>query len=599
MNRLVWFLICAILGLGLLIEGLSVPAHLRAVDVSVLEVAGKRAPSLVAHGLELTGEQRLGAAQLLWQAAQEQGLPGRDKLGAAVKDLAQQHPDWQVWGGPEPRLEELLGANVRPLQSSSTSAGTGSGSPAGDQAVSRPENPADWEPFTDFIVRRDQREKALGFLRVSSDSAVQELLRCRTLTNTVIFAPSESASGQALDGAMAIGGLLIQDERVTSWLRGALLAAAAEANHGGSPEPLEQMLLDLTSLGERFNWGQLTRFVGRIKDPGTLRTLADQVRGHETLAPVLFAAVELTGEPSEVAKYLRSFSQTGEEDLATSLRYGGGGLAELLHRGQRLHRATFRESIRQTPLFGDLLSASTEYSLRWPWIALVIKWLLYLTGGFLLAAAAHFARPVATPLEQPLEVRGFHVAREILFALGFLLVVLLLSEPFLAQESQKAEFPLRLRLPTVGKAIAAGNLNVHSTIMNQLSLLTLGLFFILQALIYTACLVKLAEIKRQQVPSRVKLKLLENEEHLFDAGLYLGFAGTIVSLILVSLGVIKPSLMAAYSSTSFGIVFVSIFKIFHLRPARRKLLLEAEIIQQPAPATSAPRSAAPAYATTS
>jgi hypothetical protein len=74
----------------------------------------------------------------------------------------------------------------------------------------------------------------------------------------------------------------------------------------------------------------------------------------------------------------------------------------------------------------------------------------------------------------------------------------------------------------------------------------------------------------------VKLKLLENEEHLFDAGLYLGFAGTIISLILVSMNVIKPSLMAAYGSTSFGIIFVSIFKIFHLRPARRKMLLEVE-----------------------
>ena len=52
--------------------------------------------------------------------------------------------------------------------------------------------------------------------------------------------------------------------------------------------------------------------------------------------------------------------------------------------------------------------------------------------------------------------------------------------------------------------------------------------------------------------------------------------GTIISLILVSLGVIKPSLMAAYSSTSFGIIFVSLFKIVHLRPARRRMLLEAD-----------------------
>ena len=70
--------------------------------------------------------------------------------------------------------------------------------------------------------------------------------------------------------------------------------------------------------------------------------------------------------------------------------------------------------------------------------------------------------------------------------------------------------------------------------MNHPSLLTLLLFLVLQGLIYTACLFKLAEVRRQNLPPRVKLKLLENEDHLFDAGLYLGFVGTIISLILVS-----------------------------------------------------------------
>jgi len=112
--------------------------------------------------------------------------------------------------------------------------------------------------------------------------------------------------------------------------------------------------------------------------------------------------------------------------------------------------------------------------------------------------------------------------------------------------------------------------------MNNIILLTLLLFFVLQGLLYVACLVKLAEIRRQSVAPRIKLRLLENEDHLFDAGLYLGFVGTIISLILVSMGVIHFSLMAAYSSTSFGIIFVCVFKIFNLRPTRRKLLLEAE-----------------------
>ena len=130
--------------------------------------------------------------------------------------------------------------------------------------------------------------------------------------------------------------------------------------------------------------------------------------------------------------------------------------------------------------------------------------------------------------------------------------------------------------PTTGGVVPAGIAGIQQTIMNPIILLTLLLFFVLQALLYISCLVKLAEIRRQQVPPRMKLKLLENEDHLFDAGLYLGFVGTIISLIMASMGLVKFSLMAAYSSTSFGIIFVVIFKIFHLRPARRKLLLEAE-----------------------
>ena len=167
-------------------------------------------------------------------------------------------------------------------------------------------------------------------------------------------------------------------------------------------------------------------------------------------------------------------------------------------------------------------------------------------------------------------------SREILFGLGFLLVILLLTEPFLSHESQKVEFPLRLRLPLTGAAVTKTVDGQKHLFMNQKSLLTLLLFFVLQGLLYIACLVKLAEIRRQKIPPRIKLRLLENEEHLFDAGLYLGFAGTIISLILVSLKIMEASLMAAYGSTSFGIIFVSIFKIFHLRPTRRRLLLESE-----------------------
>ena len=99
--------------------------------------------------------------------------------------------------------------------------------------------------------------------------------------------------------------------------------------------------------------------------------------------------------------------------------------------------------------------------------------------------AYHFGKPAVSALEQPLQVRGFHVAREFLFGLGFLLVVLVLSEPFLAQESQKEEFHFRLQLPTAGSAVPAGNIGVKPSIMNNKSILTLLLFFVLRMIVGT------------------------------------------------------------------------------------------------------------------
>ncbi len=566
MNRWAWFLACAILGLLMLICGLLVPMHLRAVDSSVIERAGRNTPALVEQGLAFTQKQQLGAAQLLSQAAEMEQIPHREKLAAAVKELSAQHPGLQVWGAPEPRLANLFGSDSQPPNAAS-------------------------QPFTEFVIRLENREKLLEFLRTSPNPVVQELLRCRALTNTVLFSPSQSSSGQAFDAALSIGGLLVEEGRLTTSLRDHVSALATEANRSGNSRPLEQGLLDLMSLGQRFNWGQLVAFTGGIEDIETLQLLSDQTRKAGAQLPVLFSVVELSGKPAGVAKYLLNFSQTGLADAGASLRFGAGGISELLSRDQRLHSSAFRRTVAGYIPFGSFFRFALDYCWLTPKFALAIKWFLYLCGGFLIAMAMHFAWPAVSALEQPLQVRGIHVAREFLFALGFLLVVLLLSEPFLAQESQKVAFHFRLNLPMLGGVVPAGKTGAHPTsFMNPSSLLTLLLFFVLQGLIYVACLVKLAEIRRQKVTPRIKLKLLENEDHLFDAGLYLGFVGTIISLILVSLGMIKFSLMSGYSSTSFGIIFVCIFKIFHLRPARRKLLLESE--------ATAPEAIAPAQAPT-
>ena len=557
MSRLVCFLACAILGVALLVCGLLVPAHLRALDVSVLEAAGNHSRSLVKDGLSLAADKKLGAAQLEYEVGKREALPDNENLGVSINELARQHPSWVAWGGPEPPFESIFQRDPRLRDDGS-------------------------EAFTDYVLRLENRDRVLQLLQASQKPLVQELLRTRGLTNTSIFPPSQSSSGQAFDAAVSVCGLLADTGHLSAGLSNTVEGLVNRANRG-SVQPFEEMLVDMMSLGQRFSWGRLVVLLDNVQETQTLRRIANLARRAGDQMPVLFSAVHLSGEPRAVADYLVEFSQTGLKDLATSLRFGEGGVKLLLERRQRLFVPGYTKTMGNIAPFGALYPSLLSYSWHSPQPALTLKWLLYLVAGFFFATAVHFARPAVSALEKPLQVRGFHVAREVLFAFGFLLVVLLLSEPFLSQESQRMDFSIRLRLPTTGSLLPAGTTQGHGSFMNQLNMLTLLLFFVLQGLLYTACLVKLAEIRRQRVPARMKLKLLENEDHLFDAGLYLGFVGTIISLILVSLGISKFSLMAAYSSTSFGIIFVSFFKIFNLRPTRRKLLLEAEAASTNAP----------------
>ena len=543
-SRWLSFWLCIVLGLMLLICGLLVPAHLRAVDVGVIQSAGRTGSGLLERGKALAGAGRLGAAQLYAPAARTAGMPGWDRFGTAVTNLILAAPARQFWGG-EVRTRTIFDSSGA-------------------------------DSFAAFIIRSDNREAALNHLSQSSSSAVQELLRTRKLNDLTLFYPSATSEGQVFDAAVAETGLLLDDGSLTTGLSDNILALALQANRGNGTEPLETVLEDFVSLGERLNWDQLTAFVAAIPDVATLHQLADAARSAGDRLPVLFAGVDLSGDPVAVGKYLAKFNQTGLTDLAASLDYGADGVRALAQSGQRFYRPDWLRSLTSRNPFGGFYHFMANRSWHQPRLMLVMKWFCYLEAGFLLAAAVHFGRPAVPALQRPLQVKGFHVFRELLFSLGFLLVVLLLSEPFLAQARQEGNNSFRLHLPMVGGAVPGGMAGLKQTVMNPIILLTLLLFFVLQALIYLACILKLAEIRRQRVSPRVKLKLLENEDHLFDAGLYLGFVGTIVSLIVSSMGMVQFSLMAAYSSTSFGIIFVCVFKIFHLRPARRQLVLESE-----------------------
>lgn len=87
---------------------------------------------------------------------------------------------------------------------------------------------------------------------------------------------------------------------------------------------------------------------------------------------------------------------------------------------------------------------------------------------------------------------------------------------------------------------------------------------------------KIREIEMSTGPAQLRLRLMENEENLFDSGLYVGIAGTASALVLQVLQVIEANLLAAYASNLFGIVTVACVKIYHVRAAKRRLIVEAQ-----------------------
>jgi hypothetical protein len=152
------------------------------------------------------------------------------------------------------------------------------------------------------------------------------------------------------------------------------------------------------------------------------------------------------------------------------------------------------------------------------------------------------------------------------------------SEPFLLKASPVSDYKIKLTIPVIGDVAApAANLaSTTATTMNLSTILSITTFAALQVVMYIICLVKISEIAKQSLPPSLKLKLMENEENLFDSGLYIGIAGTATALVLQVLGLIDANLLAAYSSNLFGIVCVALVKIRHVRPFKRQLIIEGQ-----------------------
>ncbi|HPG18173.1 MAG TPA: hypothetical protein PK392_10200, partial [Opitutaceae bacterium] len=478
---------------------------------------------------------------------------GADGLQSAIAQLSSQQPEMVAWGGWDPFLDPLFKLRENKGHTAST-------------------------PVLTFFITGQARETLRNYLANSRSLGVQAVLRTREIDETGRFIPALRAGGQPLDTVILLTALLYQGEHLSPSLQREIRTLADDATRHKSLGELEAFYFDLLSLAKRLDWTQLSELLRHTDDAKTVSEYAQLARVAPADLPLIYAAALTSDSADRVASYLLQYGKSGLADLRTALPLGQGAVRQLLLRQVPLNRAP-----------APALGGAAEFGLLHPQLTLVVKWLGFLAGAYCLlrgldrAIFANFAAPGLAP-------RLSHLKSGVLcLLLGGLLV--LATEPFLLRAAPPSEYKVKLLIPALSVSTPAAPAAQPSHIMDTSTLLSIGLFATLQIGMYLICLMKIREVARQPLSPLVKLKLMENEENLFDGGLYVGIAGTATALVLQVLRVIEPNLLAAYSSNLFGIICVALVKIRHVRPYKCALILEGQL-KSDVPVAQAPAKSA-------
>jgi len=536
-----WAAGLALLGAALaVLLAAALPVRLRALDPALLRAAGdgpSDAWTWAERHLELG---RTGPVRLAWEAVP----PGLAAEGdrRQLQRLETARPILHLTGGPAPFLEAVLDlAGVRPTIRPTTESAP---------------------PVLDLLLAADVRREAVDYLALSTRPAVPLLLGARHLPGMARLVPAGRPGGQAYEAVVVLLGLLAQGETLDPALLRSLrlLLERAEAGETAALRQWEDAALGLLSLARRLDYTQLAELLRPVTTTDTLAELGAAVRRRPAGTPVLFTAVGLTGRPADVATYLAAHGPRGEAALAEALRAGTGAVALLLDRQQPV--AQIPPLARPLRRLGESLAPGL--ATLPDGIGVLVKASLGAVAGLLALIGLRALLPglgTAT---------GGGRASSGLLGLALFAFAVVLAEPDVfasAPVPRPPAFPLDLSgLATVVPRA------VSTMTIDQLTILAVLFFFVVQLGIFLLGLAKLGQIQRLDASPDLKLRLLENEEHLFDFGLYVGLIGTASSFILLSLNIVEASIMAAYTSTLFGIVFVAILKVTRVRPYRRTLI---------------------------
>jgi hypothetical protein len=486
--------------------------------------------------------EKIGPAALVLAAAKASNDPRAPALQSALDQFAARQPGLMAWGGWDPFLDPLFNLRTDSGRKGST-------------------------PVLKFFNTESARGKLRAYLAKSGSEGVQSLLKLRDLTATGRFVPAMRPGGQPLDALILLTGLLYQGGHMSPSLQRELRGLADSALEKKELGEMENYFVNLLSLGLRLDWGQMAELIRRTASTKTIGEYAHLARVAPDQLPLIYSAALFSDSADRAAAYLIEFGKAGLDDLKLALTFGQGAAHQLLLRKVPVNRTS-----------SPALSAAAELALTHPQFTLAMKYLGVLVGVWLVLRGLD--RWIVRPGAFGPMPRSFGHMKAGMLSVLFALLLLVVTEPFLLQAAPASEFQFRRPVLVVSSVVVTSDSKPTST-MESTNLISIGVFAVLQIAVYFMCLMKIRDISQQRVPPLVKLRLMENEENLFDLGLYVGIGGTAAAMVLITLGIAKANLIAAFSSNLFGITCVALVKIYHVRPYKRQLILEGQVAANP------------------
>ena len=549
--------------------GICIPVHFRAIAPELLKPAANEGDTPADLASDYISTGKVGPLRLLWESRiATPAEPDREKMSQMVE----KNPVLQVSGGPAHYFETVIAdSGFRP-------------------------DPARHQALGSVMTLRSVRSAALARLSTSDNLATRELLRARDLKGWKVLPPADSEAGAPLDSAILTLAVLAESDALRPvFLR--TIPAMVENAASGDPVQmlrLENTLLSVVSLSRRMDFAELSEFLRRVDSPEDLADAASRMAVSPADLPVYYVATVFAGDYAKIRKYVSKLpSGDGIEALRLAVREGAGAVAVLTSRGEglysppRLMRFFDRNLALVRP---DTFAAA---ALHHRTAALVIKLgILYASGYLLMLAALEAWFGLCRGASDRAFCRRSLIYAGNVFAAGaFTIVLLLFLEPNLLRFTSERHAQA---IYVIGQAFAPKSPTAQSAMngysLDQASVISMLLFFMVQLAVYVFSVMRVARVRGMPLPPDVRLKLLENEDNLFDLGLYIGLFGTVGSLLMLAMNVIQASLVAAYSSTLFGILFTALLKIVHIRTLRRNLILEMQNGRTPPPPAPAPES---------